>query len=81
MHAKWLQLCLTLCNPMDHSPPDSSVHGILQERILVWVAISSSRGSFQPRDPTRVSCVSCIGRQGFFTTRATWEALMQNRNI
>ena len=42
MHAKWLQLCLTLCKPMDHSPPGSSVHGILQARILEWVAISSS---------------------------------------
>ena len=39
------ELCLTLCNPMDYSPPGSSVHGILQARILEWVAISSSRGS------------------------------------
>ena len=49
-HAKLLQLCLTLCDPMDCSPPDSSVHGILQARILKWVAISSSRVSSQPRD-------------------------------
>ena len=40
------QLCPTLCNPMDYSPPGSSVHGILQTRILVWVAIPFSRGSF-----------------------------------
>ena len=40
----------TLCNPMDCSPPGSSVHGILQARILEWVAMPSSRGSSQPRD-------------------------------
>ena len=44
--------CLTLCNPMDCSPPGSSVHGIFQARILEWVAIFSSRGSSQPRDQT-----------------------------
>ena len=44
------QSCPTLCDPMDYSPPGSSVHGILQARILEWVAISSSRGSSQPRD-------------------------------
>ena len=46
------QLCPTLCNPMDCSPPSSSVHGILQERILEWVAMPSSRGSSQPKSPT-----------------------------
>ena len=51
------QSCLTLCNPMDCSPPSSSVHGILQARILGWVAISFSKGSSQPRDQTQVSCV------------------------
>ena len=49
-------------DPMDCSPPGSSIHGILQARILEWVAISSSRGSSQHRDQTHVSCVSCIGR-------------------
>ena len=44
------QLCLTLCNPMDYSPLGSSVHRILQARILEWVAIPSSRGSSQPSD-------------------------------
>ena len=39
------QSCLTLCDPVDYSPPDSSIHGILQARILEWVAISFSRGS------------------------------------
>ena len=43
--AQSLQLCLILCNPMDYSPPGSSVHGILQARILEWVAMASSRGS------------------------------------
>ena len=42
MHAKLLQSCLTLCDPMDRSPPGSSVYGILQARILEWVAISFS---------------------------------------
>ena len=55
---------------MDCSPPSSSVHGILQARILEWVAMPSSRGSSQPRDPTRVSRIA----GGFFTTWATREA-------
>ena len=49
-HVKLLQLCPTLCNPMDCSPPDSSVHEILQARILEWVAIPVCKGSSQPRD-------------------------------
>ena len=53
----------TLCNPMDCSPPGSSVHGILQAGILEWVAMPSSRGSSQPRDQTHSSCGSCIDRQ------------------
>ena len=52
------QSCLTLCNPMDCSPQDSTVHGISQARILEWVAISFSRGSSQPRDWTWVSCIA-----------------------
>ena len=59
MCAKSLQLCL--CDPMDCSPPGSSVHGILQARILEWVAIPFSLGSSQPRDRTQVS-VLCTGR-------------------
>ena len=55
---------------MDCRLPGSSVHGVFQARILEWVAISSSRGSSQPRDPTRISC---IGRQILYH-RATWEA-------
>ena len=59
-HAK---SCLTLCDPMDHSPPGSSIHGILQAGVLEWVAISSSRGSSPARDRTQVFCLA--GR--FFT--------------
>ena len=55
MRAQSLQLCLTLCDPMDCSPPGSSVHGILQAGILEWVATSFSRGSSRPRDRTQVS--------------------------
>ena len=50
-----IQSCPTLCDRMDSSPPDSSVHSILWERILDWVAISFSRGSSQPRDQTQIS--------------------------
>ena len=58
------------CDPMDCSLPGFSVHGILQARILGWVAISFSRGSSWPRDWTLVSCIA--GR--FFTNWTTWEA-------
>ena len=54
---KVTQLCLTLCDPMDYSPPGSSVHGILQARILEWVSISFSRGSSLSRDRTQVFCI------------------------
>ena len=66
MHAKLLQSCPILCNPMDHSLPGSSVCGILQARILEWVAMPSSRGSSQPRDRTHVSCVSCTERRDLY---------------
>ena len=59
--------CLTLCNSMDSSPPDSSVHGILQARILEntedCIAVSFSKGSSWPRDQSCISYVSCIGGQ------------------
>ena len=58
--AKSLQSCSTLCEPVNCSPPGFSVHGILQARMLEWVAMPSSRGSFRPRDQT---CISCIDRQ------------------
>ena len=52
------QLCLTLCDSKDRSPPGSSVHGILQARTLKWLAISFSRGSSWPRDRTWVFCIA-----------------------
>ena len=57
------QSCLTLCNTMDCSLPGSSVHQILQARIVEWAAISFSRGSSWFRDQTRISCTFWIGRQ------------------
>ena len=65
------QSCPSLCNPMDYNPSGSTVQGILQARILEWVAISFSRGSSLPRDQIWVSCIA--GR--FFTVWATREAL------
>ena len=59
MKVKLSQSCLTLCYPMDYI-----VHGILQARILEWVAFPFSRGSSQPRDRTQVSCIA----GGFFTS-------------
>ena len=67
LHAQLLSSCPGLCEPMDYSPPGSSVPGIFQARILKWVAIPFSRGSSPPRDPTRVSYISCTA-DGFFTT-------------
>ena len=52
-----------VCDPMDCSLPGSSAHGILQARILEWVAMPSSRRSSPPRDQTHVSYISCIGRR------------------
>ena len=51
-----------MCGPIDGSPPGSSVHGILQARILEWVAMPCSGGSSRPRDRIAVSYFSCIGR-------------------
>ena len=65
------QSCPTLCNPVDGSLPGSSVHGILQARVLEWVAISFSRGSSRPRDQTWVFSHT-VGRR--FTLLATREA-------
>ena len=66
-HWRWwvsLQVVSDSYDPMDCSPPGSSVHGISQARILEWVVISFSRGSSRPRDQTWVSCSA----SGFFTT-------------
>ena len=70
MRTKSLQSCLTLWDPMECSLPGSSVHGILQARILEWVAMPSSKRSSPPRDQTHISwgsCISCIAGR-FFTT-------------
>ena len=75
---KWVtQSCLTLCDTMDCSSPGSSVRGILQARILEWVAIPSSRGASQPRNQTQIS--HTVGR--FFTIWATKEVRNTNCNI
>ena len=62
-----------LWNPMNCSPTGSSVCGIFQARILEWAAISPSKGSSQPRDQTRVSCIPHMGRRILYYW-ATWEA-------
>ena len=64
--AKLLQLC-PLCDPIDYSPPGSSILGILQARMLEWFAMPHSRGSFQLRYRTGVSYVSCFGRKIFLS--------------
>ena len=61
---KFAQSCLTLCDPIDY--------GVLQVRILEWLAFPFSRGSSQPRDQTQVSHIAGV----FFTNWATWEALI-----
>ena len=75
------QSCLTLCDPMNCSPPGSSVHGIFQARILEWITISYSRSSSQPRDRTCISCLSCTGRwilnHWEESHWITWEALLK----
>ena len=66
------QLYLTLCDPMDYCPPDSSAHGIFQARILEWVTIPFSKESSQFRNQTQVPCIA----GGFFIISATREAQM-----
>ena len=68
-YANLLQLCLTLCGPIDYSPPGSSVLGILQARILEWVAISSSRGSSPPREGGKGDD---RGWDGWMASRTQW---------
>ena len=71
VHAKLLQSCPTVCDPMDYSLPGSlSVHGIFQARILEWLPIAYSRGFSQPRDQTLSPALA----DGFFTVRTTREA-------
>ena len=70
-----MKSCLTLCDPMDCSPPGSSVRGILEARLLEWVAMPSSRGSSRPRNRTYVSRT---GRQILYHC-AAWEAPVLSR--
>ena len=74
------QSCPTLCNPLDCSPPGSSVHGISQARILEWVAISYPKGSSRPRDQTSIACISCIGRW-ILHHCATWKASIKTSTL
>ena len=71
--------CQTLCDRTDCSPPGSSVRGILQARVLERVAMSSSWGSAQPRDRTRVSSISCTGRQAVSHERHQRERTISER--
>ena len=73
MCAKSLQWCWTLGDPMDCSPPGSSGHGILQARMLEWVAMPSSRGSSPPGDRTPGLLISPALAGRFFIASATWE--------
>ena len=68
-----VQLCPTLCDPMDYSPPGSSVHGLLQARTVEQVFVPSCRGSSLPRDRIHISYVSCMAGR-FFTVSVTREA-------
>ena len=72
LKVKVAQLCLTLHDPMDHT-----VHGILQARIMEWVAVPSSRGPSQPRDRTQVSCVAGIVFPFFLFLMASFTGFIQ----
>ena len=79
--AKSLQSCPTLCDPVDPSPPGSSVSGTLQTRILGWVVMPSSRGSSQPSHWTCVSYVSCIDRQVLLPPETPEKPIWKYKNI
>ena len=72
VHAKLLQLCLAFCNPMDHSPPGSSVHGVLQARILEWVPCPPP-GDLPIPGIKLMSLMSPSLTSSFFTTDTTWK--------
>ena len=71
------QSCLTLCDPMDCSPPGSSVRGILQARILEWVAMPATRGSSWPRGRIQPPALA----DGFFITSTTWQAQKEIKQL
>ena len=72
VHAKLFQSCLTFCNPMNHSPPGSSVHGILQARILEWVACPPPGDLLDPGIKL-MSLMFPTLAGSFFTTDTTWK--------
>jgi len=76
-----IQLCLTLCDPMDCSLPGSSVHGIFQARVLEQIAISSSRGSSRPRNQTRVSGYYCADSFPLHHLRSLMNAYIKTHQI
>ena len=69
------------CNPMDHSPPGTSVQGILQARILEWVAVSYSRGSSLPRDRTCISCISSVQLSPSVVSDFLWSHGLQHARL
>ena len=77
VHAQSLQLCPSLCDPMDRSLPGSSVHEIFQARVLKWIAMPSSRGSFWLRDRTWVPCIT----GGFFTAEPPGKPCLTLLNV
>ena len=82
---KFTQLCPTLCDPMDCSPPDSSVLGILQARILEWVVLSSSRGFSWPRDQLhllycRILYSWATGGSLFYRVGQSWNSKQSSWN-
>ena len=78
---KVTQLCLTLCDPLNYSLPGSSVHGILQARVLDCIAISFSRGSSQPRDQTQVSHIAGEFFTIWVTRETPWERKVNVKQI
>ena len=78
---KVTQLCLTLCDPLNCSLPGSSVHGILQARVLDCIAISFSRGSSQPRDQTQVSHIAGEFFTIWVTRETPWERKVNVKQI
>ena len=73
-HGRLLHLCLILCNPMDCSPPGSSIYGIPQTRILEWVAMPFSKGSFLTQESNLHLLCLLHWQVDSFTTGAAWEA-------
>ena len=78
MSAQLLKLCLTLCDPMDCSLPGSSVHGIIQARILERFAMPFSWGSSHPRQQTSITFISCVGRWVLYhSLPQMWTSILQ----